>query len=84
MLNFTEKFYAPPVVMVTINHLYDSKNVYSVKPENNVLNTWIEVSYNHSRQVDFSVYLVQEKNLKNHSHMNLQPLNYIYAPLPGS
>ncbi|XP_078359794.1 uncharacterized protein LOC144644227 isoform X4 [Oculina patagonica] len=40
--NFTEEFYAPPVVMVTANHLYDSKNVYSVKPENNVLNTWIE------------------------------------------
>ena len=41
--NFTEEFYAPPVVMVTANHLYDSKNVYSIKPENNVLNTWIEV-----------------------------------------
>ena len=45
VLNFTEDFYAPPVVMVTVNHLYDSTNVYSVKPENNVLNTWIEVSY---------------------------------------
>ena len=42
--NFTKEFYAPPVVMVTANHLYDSKNVYSIKPENNVLNTWIEVS----------------------------------------
>ena len=42
--NFTEEFYAPPVVMVTANHLYDSKNVYSIKPENNALNTWIEVS----------------------------------------
>ncbi|KAL9984800.1 hypothetical protein ACROYT_G007135 [Oculina patagonica] len=40
--NFTEEFYAPPVVMVTANHLYDSKNVYSIKPENNVLNAWIE------------------------------------------
>ncbi|RMX44590.1 hypothetical protein pdam_00002715 [Pocillopora damicornis] len=40
--NFTEEFYAPPVVIVTVNHLYDSKNVYSIKPENNVLNTWIE------------------------------------------
>ena len=44
VLNFTEEFYAPPVVMVTANHLYDSKSVYSIKPENNVLNTWIEVS----------------------------------------
>ena len=44
MHNFTEEFYTPPVVMVTANHLYDSKNVYSIKPENNVLNTWIEVS----------------------------------------
>jgi len=40
--NFTEEFYASPVVMVTANHLYDSKNVHSTKPENNVLNTWIE------------------------------------------
>lgn len=42
--NFTEEFYAPPVVMVTGNHLYDSKNVHSTKPENNVLNTWVEVN----------------------------------------
>ena len=41
--NFTKEFYAPPVVIVTVNHLYVSKNVYSIKPENNVLNTWIEV-----------------------------------------
>jgi len=27
VLNFTETFFAPPVVMVTVNHLYDSKNV---------------------------------------------------------
>ncbi|PFX13617.1 CD209 antigen-like protein E [Stylophora pistillata] len=40
--NFTKEFYAPPVVIVSVNHLYDSKNVYSIKPENNVLNTWIE------------------------------------------
>ncbi|XP_022809623.1 uncharacterized protein LOC111346613 [Stylophora pistillata] len=40
--NFTKEFYAPPVVIVTVNHLYDSKNVYSIKPENNVLNTWID------------------------------------------
>ena len=44
MHNFTKEFYAPPVVMVTANHRYDSKNVYSIKPENNALNTWIEVS----------------------------------------
>ena len=38
--------------MVTVNHPYRSKknnnskkNVYSIKPENNVLNAWIEVSY---------------------------------------
>ena len=43
VLNYTETFYAPPVVMVTVSHLYDSNNVYSVKPENNVLNAWIEV-----------------------------------------
>ena len=43
VLNYTEAFYAPPVVMVTVGHLYDSNNVYSVKPENNVLNAWIEV-----------------------------------------
>lgn len=43
VLNFTEAFYAPPVVMVTANHLYDSNNVYSVKPENNVLDAWLEV-----------------------------------------
>ena len=43
VLNYTEAFYAPPVVMVTVSHLYDSNNVYSVKPENNVLNAWIEV-----------------------------------------
>ncbi|CAH3019585.1 unnamed protein product [Porites evermanni] len=42
VLNYTETFYAPPVVMVTVSHLYDSNNVYSVKPENNVLNAWIE------------------------------------------
>jgi len=42
VLNFSEMFYAPPVVIVTVNHLYDSKNVYSVKPKNNVLNAWIE------------------------------------------
>jgi len=42
VLNFSETFFAPPVVMVTVNHLYDSKNVYSVKPENNVLNAWVE------------------------------------------
>ncbi|XP_068741931.1 uncharacterized protein [Montipora capricornis] len=42
VLNFTERFYAPPVVIVTVNHLYDSHNISSVKPENNVLNTWIE------------------------------------------
>ena len=42
--NFTDEFYAPPVVIVTVNHLYVSKNVYSIKPENNVLNTWIEVN----------------------------------------
>ncbi|XP_074614661.1 uncharacterized protein LOC141874349 [Acropora palmata] len=41
-LNFTEEFYAPPVVMVTVNHFYDNRNLYSVKPENNALNTWIE------------------------------------------
>ena len=46
--NFTEEFYAPPVVMVTANHLYNSQNVYSIKPENNVLNTWIEVSGRYS------------------------------------
>ena len=43
VLNYTETFYTPPVVMVTVSHLYDSNNVYSVKPENNVLNAWIEV-----------------------------------------
>ena len=43
-LNFTEEFYAPPVVVVTVNHFYDNRNLYSVKPENNALNTWIEVS----------------------------------------
>ena len=43
VLNYTETFYAPPVVMVTVSHLYDSNNVYSVEPENNVLNAWIEV-----------------------------------------
>ena len=43
VLNYTETFYAPPVVMVTVSHLYDSNNVYSVKPQNNVLNAWIEV-----------------------------------------
>ena len=43
VFNYTETFYAPPVVMVTVSHLYDSNNVYSVKPENNVLNAWIEV-----------------------------------------
>ena len=43
VLNYTETFYAAPVVMVTVSHLYDSNNVYSVKPENNVLNAWIEV-----------------------------------------
>ena len=43
VLNYTETFYAPPVVMITVSHLYDSNNVYSVKPENNVLNAWIEV-----------------------------------------
>ena len=57
--------------MVTVNHLYDSKNVYSVKPENNVLNTWIEVSYNHSWEVDFSVYLAQNNN-NNNNNNNLQ------------
>ena len=41
--NYSVAFYAPPVVMVTVSHLYDSNNVYSVKPENNVLNAWIEV-----------------------------------------
>ena len=43
VLNYTEAFFAPPVVTVTVSHLYDSNNVYSVKPENNVLNAWIEV-----------------------------------------
>ena len=43
VLNYPETFYAPPVVMVTVSHLYDSNNVYSVKPQNNVLNAWIEV-----------------------------------------
>ena len=43
VLNYTETFYEPPVVMVTVSNLYDSNNVYSVKPENNVLNAWIEV-----------------------------------------
>ena len=43
VLNYTEAFYAPPVLMVTVSHLYDSNNVYSVKPENNILNAWIEV-----------------------------------------
>ena len=43
VLNYTETFYAPPVVMITVSHLYDSNNVYSVKPENNVLNAWTEV-----------------------------------------
>ena len=43
VLNYTEPFYAPSVVMVTVSHLYNSNNVYSVKPENNVLNAWIEV-----------------------------------------
>ena len=43
VLNYTETFYATPVVMITVSHLYDSNNVYSVKPENNVLNAWIEV-----------------------------------------
>ena len=43
VLNYTETFYAPPVVMVTVSHLYNSNNVFSVKPENNVLNAWIEV-----------------------------------------
>ena len=43
-LNFTKEFYAPPVVMVTVNHFYDNRNLHSVKPENNALNTWIEVS----------------------------------------
>ena len=44
VLNFTEEFYAPPVVIVTVNHFYNNRNLYSVKPENNALNTWIEVS----------------------------------------
>ena len=48
VLNYTETFYAPPVVMVTVSHLYDSNNVYSVKPENNVLNAWIEVKWRRS------------------------------------
>ena len=48
VLNYTEAFYAPPVVMVTVSHLYDSNNVYSVKPENNVLNAWIEVKWRRS------------------------------------
>ena len=43
VLNYIETFYAPPVVMVTVSHIFDSNNVYSVKPENNVLNAWIEV-----------------------------------------
>ncbi|PFX12100.1 Versican core protein [Stylophora pistillata] len=42
--NFTKELYGLPVVIVTVNHLYDSKNVYSIKPENNVLNTWIELN----------------------------------------
>ena len=40
--------------MVTVSHLYDSTNVHSVKPENNVLNTWIEVCHHYFQQVDLN------------------------------
>ena len=44
VVNFTKTFYAPPVVIVTANHQYNSSNANAIKPENNVINAWIEVS----------------------------------------
>ena len=55
--NFTDEFYAPPVVIVTVNHLYVSKNVYSIKPENNVLNTWIKVKCYNSCLCEYNFFL---------------------------
>ena len=52
VLNFTEEFYAPPVVIVTVNHFYNNRNLYSVKPENNALNTWIEVSFKYTLKIN--------------------------------
>ncbi|KAL9984804.1 hypothetical protein ACROYT_G007139 [Oculina patagonica] len=69
--NFTEEFYAPPVVIVTANHLYDSKNVYSVKPENNVLNTWIE-------EITISYFRVCVKDLAGMESQH-DPVNVDYA-----
>ena len=43
VVNFTEEFYSMPVIIVTANHEYDSKDSYSVKPENNIINSWVEV-----------------------------------------
>ena len=45
VFNFSESFYAPPVVLVTVNHHYDSHNAHSVRPEVNALSTWADVSF---------------------------------------
>ncbi|XP_067020360.1 uncharacterized protein [Acropora muricata] len=42
VFNFSESFYAPPVVLVTVNHRYDSHNAHSVRPEVNALSTWAD------------------------------------------
>ena len=67
VLNYSEAFYAPPVVMVTVSHLYDSNNVYSVKPENNVLNAWIEVR----KQL-----ITLENTITYHNALCLSPKNF--------
>ena len=67
VLNYSEAFYAPPVVMVTVSHLYDSNNVYSVKPENNVLNAWIEVRLQ---------LITPENTITYHNALCLSPKNF--------
>ncbi|XP_031571637.1 uncharacterized protein LOC116305805 [Actinia tenebrosa] len=41
-LNFSASFYLPPVILVTAAHEYDSNNPYSIKAENNAINSWVE------------------------------------------
>jgi hypothetical protein len=41
--NFTNPFYVPPSIIVTANHREDSSNPFTVRPENNAINVWIEV-----------------------------------------
>ncbi|XP_068746586.1 uncharacterized protein [Montipora capricornis] len=51
VFNFSEVFFEPPVVLVTINHHYDSQNANSVRPEDNALSAWSDEVTNSSVRV---------------------------------